>query len=597
MRKLVVILSLFISFSSCKEKADQPEKIINEEILSSNENLAKIFEEYHQGVLRMDPISATRSGDTRYNDRFVNVLNDSIKEQMKLFYSSNLEKVSHFADEDLNENDLLSKRILEWECTQNSKTLNLPDYTPIDQMWSVNLVMGQFASGSSAQPFNSVKDYENWLKRVDQFLVWFASAQEKMSEGMEKGYVLPKSLVKKVIPQMEAMASNDIENHLYYSPIKILPESFSEEEKTRFKNQYAAMVGERIVPAHKQMVEFLKKVYLPAARESSGFGDLKDGGQIYQTLITYFTTTNMSASEIHELGLKEVARISSEMEKVMKEVGYEGDLKSFFNYVRNKKELMPFTDPQEVIDNFNAIHVKMEPQLNKLFETKPKTSFEVRRTEAFRENSASAEYNQAPLDGSRPGIFYVPIPNAREYNTYADEDLFLHEAIPGHHYQISLQQENQALPNFRKVLWYSSFGEGWALYSESLGKELGLFQDPYQYFGMLGGEMHRAIRLVVDTGLHSKGWTREQAIQYSLDHEAESEASIISEIERYMAKPGQALSYKIGQIKIQELREKAEKELGSNFDIRKFHTEVLESGCIPISLFELKINQWIESYK
>jgi len=516
---------------------------------------------------------------------------------MKLFYSSNLEKVSHFADEYLNENVLLTKRILECECTQNSKRLNLPDYTPIDQMWSVNLVMGQFASGSSAQPFQTVKDYENWLKRVDEFLVWLTAAQEKMMAGMEKGYVLPKSLVKKVIPQMEAMASDDVENHLYYSPIKIFPESFTEEEKKSLKNEYAAMVREKIVPAHKQMVEFLKNTYLPAARETSGFGDLKDGDQIYQTLITYFTTTNMSASEIHELGLKEVARISAEMEKVMKEVGYEGDLKSFFNDVRNKKELMPFTDPQQVIDNFNAIHVKMEPQLNKLFETKPKTSFEVRRTEAFRENSASAEYNQAPLDGSRPGIFYVPIPNAREYNTYADEDLFLHEAIPGHHYQISLQQENQALPDFRKVLWYSSFGEGWALYSESLGKELGLFQDPYQYFGMLGGEMHRAIRLVVDTGLHSKGWTREQAIQYSLDHEAESEASIISEIERYMAMPGQALSYKIGQIKIRELREKAEKELGSNFDIRKFHTEVLESGCIPISLFELKINQWIESYK
>lgn len=597
MKKLVVLLWIFISLSSCKEKVDQPEENKSEKILSSNENLAKLFEEYHEGVLKMDPISATRSGDTRYNDRFVNVLNDSTKEQMKLFYSSNLEKVSHFADEDLNENDLLSKRILEWECTQNSKRLNLPDYTPIDQMWSVNLVMGQFASGSSAQPFQTVKDYENWLKRVDEFLVWLTAAQEKMMAGMEKGYVLPKSLVKKVIPQMEAMASDDVENHLYYSPIKIFPESFTEEEKKSLKNEYAAMVREKIVPAHKQMVEFLKNTYLPAARETSGFGDLKDGDQIYQTLITYFTTTNMSASEIHELGLKEVARISAEMEKVMKEVGYEGDLKSFFNDVRNKKELMPFTDPQQVIDNFNAIHVKMEPQLNKLFETKPKTSFEVRRTEAFRENSASAEYNQAPLDGSRPGIFYVPIPNAREYNTYADEDLFLHEAIPGHHYQISLQQENQALPDFRKVLWYSSFGEGWALYSESLGKELGLFQDPYQYFGMLGGEMHRAIRLVVDTGLHSKGWTREQAIQYSLDHEAESEASIISEIERYMAMPGQALSYKIGQIKIRELREKAEKELGSNFDIRKFHTEVLESGCIPISLFELKINQWIESYK
>ncbi len=597
MRKLIVLLSIFISFSSCKEKVEQTKENRSDKLLSSNEALAKIFEEYHQGVLRMDPISATRSGDSRYNDRFMNVLEDSVKEQMKLFYSANLEKVSHFADEDLDENDLLSKRIIEWECTQNAKRLNLPDYTPIDQMWSVNLVMGQFASGSSAQPFQSVKDYENWLKRVDEFLNWFNSAQVKMEEGIAKGYVLPKSLVKKVIPQMESMAKDDVENHLYYSPIKIFPETFTEVEKTRLKDEYTTMVREKIVPAHKQMLEFLTKTYLPAARETSGFGDLKDGDQIYQTLITYFTTTNMSAKDIHELGLKEVARISSEMEKVMKEVGYEGDLKSFFNYVRNKKELMPFTDPQQVIDNFNAIHVKMEPQLNKLFETKPKTGFEVRRTEAFRENSASAEYNQAPLDGSRPGIFYVPIPNASEYNIYADEDLFLHEAIPGHHYQISLQQENQALPDFRKVLWYSSFGEGWALYSESLGKELGLFQDPYQYFGMLGGEMHRAIRLVVDTGLHSKGWTREQAIQYSLDNEAESEASIVSEIERYMAMPGQALSYKIGQIKIRELREKAEKELGSNFDVRKFHSEVLESGCIPISLFELKINKWIESYK
>ena len=330
MKKLVVLLSIFISLSSCKEKVDQPEENKSEKILSSNENLAKLFEEYHEGVLKMDPISATRSGDTRYNDRFVNVLNDSTKEQMKLFYSSNLEKVSHFADEDLNENDLLSKRILEWECTQNSKRLNLPDYTPIDQMWSVNLVMGQFASGSSAQPFQTVKDYENWLKRVDEFLVWLTAAQEKMMAGMEKGYVLPKSLVKKVIPQMEAMASDDVENHLYYSPIKIFPESFTEEEKKSLKNEYAAMVREKIVPAHKQMVEFLKNTYLPAARETSGFGDLKDGDQIYQTLITYFTTTNMSASEIHELGLKEVARISAEMEKVMKEVGYEGDLKSFF---------------------------------------------------------------------------------------------------------------------------------------------------------------------------------------------------------------------------------------------------------------------------
>ena len=256
---------------------------------------------------------------------------------------------------------------------------------------------------------------------------------------------------------------------------------------------------------------------------------------------------------------------------------------------------MPFDQAEEVIANFNAIHERMKPQIDKLFGMKPKTPFEVRRTEAFRENSASAEYNPGSLDGTRPGIFYVPIPDVENYNTYSDESLFLHEAIPGHHYQISLTQENDQLPKFRKTLWYSGYGEGWALYSESLGEELGLYTDPYQRFGMLGAEMHRAVRLVVDTGLHSKGWTREEAIQYSLDNEAESEASIISEIERYMANPGQALSYKIGQLKIQELRKEAEDRLGDAFDIREFHNQVLETGCVPLALLENKIVAWVAS--
>lgn len=286
---------------------------------------------------------------------------------------------------------------------------------------------------------------------------------------------------------------------------------------------------------------------------------------------------------------------ASEMEKIKAKVGFEGTLKAFFDHVRTKKELMPFTDPQQVIDNFNAIHEKMKPNLEKLFDLVPKTAFEVRRTEAFREASASAEYNQGSLDGTRPGIFYVPIPDVEGYNIFSDEDLFLHEAIPGHHYQISLQQENKNLPDFRKTLWYSAYGEGWALYSESLGEELGLYQDPYQYFGMLSAEMHRAIRLVVDTGLHTKGWTREQAIRYSLDHEAEPESSIISEIERYMAIPGQALSYKVGQLKIRELRTKAEEKLGDSFSIREFHNKVLESGCMPLKLLEDKIDRWIAS--
>ena len=353
------------------------------------------------------------------------------------------------------------------------------------------------------------------------------------------------------------------------------------------------MITQKVIPAYEEMTNFLKNDYLPAGRETSGIADIPDGEAYYQHQIKLYTTTDMTAAEIHKLGLEEVARISQEMEKVKEQIGFEGDLKSFFNYVRTNKELMPYKTPEEVIAHFNKIYDRMKPQLQQLFDVKPKTPFEVRRTEAFRENSASAEYNPGSLDGTRPGIFYVPVPDAAAYNVYSDESLFLHEAIPGHHYQISLTQESTELPQFRKTLWYSGYGEGWALYAESLGKELGLYTDPYQYFGMLGAEMHRAVRLVVDTGLHSKGWTREQAIQYSLDNEAESEASVTSEIERYMANPGQALSYKIGQMKIRELREKAKTALGDKFDIRKYHDQILETGCVPLELLENKIDNWI----
>jgi len=301
----------------------------------------------------------------------------------------------------------------------------------------------------------------------------------------------------------------------------------------------------------------------------------------------------MSADTIFNLGQSEVKRIRGEMENVMRELDYKGDLQAFFDALRTDPKLMPFTEPEQVLEHFRAIHAKMKPHISQLFDKTPKTAFEIRRTEAFREASASAEYMQGSADGSRPGIFYVPIPDVKKYNVLSDEDLFLHEAIPGHHYQFSLQQENESLPEFRRTLWYSAYGEGWALYSESLGKELGLYTDPYQYFGMLSADMHRAIRLVVDVGIHVKGWTREEAIAYCLKNEPESEAGIIAEIERYMAIPGQALSYKIGQLKILELRSRAEAALDQDFDIREFHNQVLESGCLPLKLLEDKIDNWI----
>lgn len=589
-------LCLVFFLTGCK---NENTTAVSEETERVSTEFNSLLNNYYEDGLRLNPIAATTSGDMRYNAEFPNFLSPAYEDSLRNYYSSYKEKAMAFDGVQLSESEQMSKEILLWECNINLEALEFDKekYLPIDQMWSVNLFMGQLASGAGAQPFNTVEDYENWLKRVDGYLTWFNTARENMQEGMGQGYVLPAALIRKVAPQMAAMTGGEVEDHLFFSPALNFPESFSEAEKEELTNTYRSMVTEKVIPAYEQMHDFMQNEYLQAGRETSGITGIPEGEEYYKHQIKLYTTTDMTAEEIHELGLAEVARISSEMEKVKEQVGYEGDLQSFFDYVRTNKELMPFDTAEEVVANFNAIYDRMKPNIPKLFDMTPETGFEVRRTEAFREKSASAEYNPGSLDGTRPGIFYVPVPDATAYNIYSDESLFLHEAIPGHHYQISLTQENQDLPQFRKTLWYSGYGEGWALYSESLGEELGLYDDPYQYFGMLSAEMHRAIRLVVDTGLHSKGWTREQAIQYSLENEAESEASVISEIERYMANPGQALSYKIGQLKIIDLRKRAEAELGADFDIRQFHNEVLETGCVPLQLLENKIDGWITEVK
>lgn len=585
MNKTITLLMSILVFFSCNFNNDKSLEI------------AQVFENYYQESLKLYPLQATSQGDLRYNDFLPNDLSDEFRKKEKEFYTFYKSQLNNFPDHTLNENDLLSKKVLLWECDLSLKRLTFNEqYTPINQMWTLQLTIGQYAAGLSAQPFKTVKDYNDWLKRINDYLIWLETAEERMKQGIKNEIVLPKSLIKKVIPQLKTILNPDLNHNLFFSPARQFPESFSDKDKSILTEKYTEMVLNKIIPAYKKLSDFMSDQYLDAGRSSSGISAFEDGLDYYNYSIKLYTTTELTADEIHNIGLKEVAKISSEMEKIKTKVGFNGDLKSFFNHVRELDELIPFNEPQEVIDNFNKIHEKMTPQVNKLFGLQPKTPFEVRRTESFREASASAEYNPGSLDGTRPGIFYVPIPNIKEYNYFSDEDLFLHEAIPGHHYQISLQQENTSLPSFRKSLWYSSYGEGWALYSESLGEELGLYDDPYQYFGMLSAEMHRAIRLVVDTGLHTKGWSREKAIQYSLDNEAESEAGITSEIERYMANPGQALSYKIGQLKIRELRSNAEQKLGDKFDIKIFHEKVLESGCIPLQLLEEKIDLWIENF-
>lgn len=590
MKKYAFILSLLICVSCGSDKKKE------EPISKSELSLAGVLEAYYEEGLALNPLNATFAGDHRYNDQFPNLLSEEHHQKLKTYYRKFKDTLKNFDETNLKKGEKMSKAILYWDCDMSLRKLSFKNsrLMPIDQMWSLNLVVGQLASGASAQPFKTVEDYNNWLKRLEGYNEWLKTAKTNMQEGISEEFVLPKSLIKKVIPQFEVLASTNLEDHLFYTPIKNFPADFSDADKENITKAYKAFLTEKLIPSFGDLSQFLKTDYLSAGRENSGIDGTPYGDAYYEYSIKEYTTTNMTADEIHELGLKEVARILAEMENVKKQVGFKGDLKSFFNYVRENKELMPYTEPQQIIDNFNAIHDRMKPQIEKLFDLKPKTPFEVRRTEAFREASASAEYNPGSLDGTRPGVFYTPIPDATKYNVFSDEALFLHEAIPGHHYQISLTQENGELPDFRKTLWYSAYGEGWALYTESLGKELGLYTDPYQYFGMLGMEMHRAIRLVVDTGLHAKGWTREQAIEYSLNNEAESEASIISEIERYMANPGQALSYKIGQLKIRELRAKATEALGDKFDIKEFHNQVLSTGCIPLQLLEDKINAWIQ---
>lgn len=589
-----------LSLSACNQEQSRT---------SASQTLATIFEEYYQFKDRINPIEATKGGNFQYNEYIANYISDAYQTDLIAEYSIFLEHLAQIDPAQLSQADLLSMKVMQWDCEvkleglQNplvittSPIYNLPSFelTPLIQVQSLHLYVAQLGAGGSVHPFNTVKDYEDWLKRLDDYIAFLDTSIANMKEGMAKGIVLPKVLTEKTIVQLEEFITQPVEEHLFYRPIQSMPEGISQSDRDRLAGEYQNVIEAKLRPKYIELKQFLVAEYLPVCRTTSGIGALPNGAATYNYLIKLHTTTNLTADEIHELGQREVERILVEMEEAKNQIGFKGDIKAFLEFIRNSPEQIPFQDPQEVIANFNQIKEKITDKFDQVFELTPKADFVVRRTEAFREASASAEYVPGTKDALRPGIFYVPIPNVSKYNKFADEALFLHEAIPGHHYQLSLQQENKALPKFLHPESLGVFVEGWALYAESLGKELGLYDDPIQYFGMLSMEMHRAIRLVVDTGMHSKGWTREQAIQYSLDHEAESEASIISEIERYMATPGQALSYKMGQIKIRTLRTKAEQKLGAQFDVRAFHSQVLNSGSLPLVLLEEKIENWINS--
>lgn len=559
-----------------------------------SEKLADLFESYWEEHSRLFPIDATSQGDNRFNDLLPNDQTPEFRERLKSYYEGHLNKLHTFDRQSLSENDQISFDTFEYEMNVQLEGLTFPTWMiPFQQFWGLHITMGQLGSGEQFQPFKTVQDYRNWLSRVKGFSEWSDSAIVNFRQGMKEGFVLPRVLVKKMIPQLADMVVTAPTKSLFFNPVKKFPETFTDEEKKQLTLAYVKAIKNDIVPSYRKLRDFLKNEYLPKSRSSHGISDLKGGKEIYNYLVRYWTTSNISPDEIYATGLKEVERIRSEMERVKEQVDFKGNLAAFFKHLRSDPKLMPFKTPEQVLNFFREKQKKMEPQLMSMFGRVPKTPFEIRQTEAFRAASASAEYNPGSPDGSRPGIFYIPILNAKTFNiTSGTESLFLHEAIPGHHYQVSLQQENEALPKFRRFAWYGAYGEGWALYTESLGKELGLYTNPYEYMGALGDEMHRAIRLVVDVGLHLKSWERERAIKYMMDNEPISKEGAVAEIERYMAIPGQALSYKIGSLRIWDMRRKYHDQQGEKFSLSAFHDEFLKDGCLPLSVVERKMDKW-----
>lgn len=562
----------------------------------SSAGFQSLINGYYEDCLKLNPTAASFRGDYRYNDQLENSLSQPYREQMQRLYTRYLDGLKAYDEKQLSERDKLSLQIFRYDLTTNLAAMEFPTYlTPMSQMFGFHILFSLLGSGSSAHPFKSVKDYDDFLKRINGFVAQTDTAIANMRMGMVQNYMQPKVVIGKVLPQLKAMLVDDVTKSVFYKPVQTMPATFSAEDKQRLTTAYTTAITEQIIPAYSRLHTFLQNEYLPRCRETVGLNVMANGKAQYAYLVKSSTTTNMTPDEVHTLGLSEVKRIRQAIEGIRQQVGFTGDLKAFYAYVDTDPKFFPYKTDEAVLAGFQMIYQTMKPQLPSLFNMVPKTAFEIRPIEKYRAASSPAHYWPGTPDGSRPGVFYFPVLDAAKFSYWGMEDLFLHEAIPGHHYQISLQNENTALPAFQKIGNYGAYTEGWGLYAESLGKALGLYTDPFQMLGRYQGEIHRAIRLVVDTGIHQKGWTREQAIQYSLANEPIGEAEAIQEVERYIAWPGQAVSYKIGELKIRTIRQKAEKALGNRFDIRAFHDQVLKDGPMPLAIFEAKMDSWIKS--
>jgi len=559
--------------------------------------LDQLLDDYFEDYLKLNPIAATYIGDARYNDRLANDIapeNVAAMVELHRYYLA----AAHVIDQNrLSPAARLSEAIFERECHDVIDGAQFPNYLlPIDQLGGMPSVFAEFGSGESAQPFASVRDYDNFLHRANDYSVWVDQAIVNMRAGIKQNIVQPRVVMDKAMSQLDALLVDDVTKSLFYKPIEHFPETITDAERRRLTEQFRIAIAHIILPAYQRLRDFVRDEYLPHARDSVAWTALPNGVAWYQYLVRHYTTTNLSAAEIHAIGLKEVARIRDQMSRVQTRLGIPGELSDFFKHLATD-DSQYYKSGDELLAAHRALKAKIDARLPQLFSDFPKADYQIREVEAFRaQASAGAFYEPPSADGSRPGIFYVNTYNLKAQPKFGMTTLALHEASPGHHFQISIQQEIANLPKFRRFLvGYTAYTEGWALYAESLGNELHLFDDPYQYFGHLNDEQLRAMRLVVDTGLHTMNWTREQAIRYMLDNSYMAPTDAEAEVERYIANPGQALGYKIGQLKIRELRTQAEQALGAKFDVKQFHSQVLRDGPLPMDVLATKIQNWIDS--
>jgi len=579
--RLLALILLLLNFIPA-HAADNP-----------TQQLHSLFDRDWEYQMQHDPVGASELGDRRWNDQWPDVSLNSLREQFQNGRQE-LQELQAIDRSKLSLEDQLNYDVFEY---------NVKDYVESEQ-YKWYLVRTNTFSGIqtveglvNSLRFETVKDYDDWLGRLHNFPAYMDQNIALMHEGVKQHVVLAKVIGEKVLTQFNGMDWQDPTKHGFYTPFKQFPSSFSEADKQRLTAAAKEQISTDVLPAFRRFRDFMEKEYIPASLEQAGVWQVPNSSPTYAYLARSMTTTTFTPEQVHELGLSEVKRIRGEMEKVKDQTGFKGTFAEFLNYLRTDSKFY-FKDSDDLLRYARARAKQIDPLLIKLFRTFPRLPYGVNPVPSEIAVSMPSGYADAPApDGSRPGYFYVNTYKPESRPIYDLTALILHEAIPGHTFQSGIAIELKDIPKFRRYGGYSAYAEGWALYSESLGNELGLYDDPYVHFGALSNEMWRAVRLVVDTGMHYKHWTRKQAIDYFLENVATTEYSATSEIDRYISWPGQALAYKIGELKIKELRQRAEKELGRKFDIRAFHDAILLQVPLPLTVLESQVNEWIQKTK